>query len=119
MVNKTTTTDPIDFDSDIEGDNGSDESEELGDELDASNSDSGEDQTRIPVLQIPSSVPLSGAALDFHSYDCFSNMGFGEPIEDNYDGNINIQRYSYDDEPDLRVGMRFANNWQIVYAVRQ
>lgn len=42
MMNETVATDPID-----------DESEGLGDELDASDSDSGEDKARISVPSIP------------------------------------------------------------------
>lgn len=68
--------------------------------MDALDSNNEKDQTCIPI---PSGLPSSSIGLDFRSYECFFDMGSGAPIEDNYDGNTNIRRWSYDDEPDLRV----------------
>lgn len=83
--------------------------------MDVSDSNSEENETRIPV---PSSVPSNGAALDFHSYKCFTDIESRWSIEYNYEGNINIRKWSYDDELDLRVRMRFADKQQAVYAVK-
>lgn len=123
MVNQTVDTYLIHHNSDIDGDDRQDVSEGWDNELDVSDSDNEEDETHIPVpSSVPrtlSSLPSSGATLDFRSYECFTNIRSREPIKDNYEGNINIQRWSYDDEPDLRVGIRFTDKGQVVYAVRQ
>lgn len=89
------------------------ESDGPNDALDAS--DNEEYHTRIPNPSRPLQI---SNGFDFHNYECFNYMGFGEPIKETFGGNINIQRWSYDDEPDLKVGMRFTDNETVAHHER-